>query len=197
MKILIDNGHGIDTPGKRSPDGSFREYLYCREIAAEIVNRLKVMGLDAELLTPEERDIPLARRCRRANAVCSRLGASNVLLVSIHSNAAGSGANWMPARGWEAWTSPGITRADTMATLLYESARKYLPEGTPLRKDLSAGDPDKEAAFYILRHTRCPAVLTENLFQDNREDVEYLLSEAGRKAIAALHVEAITNYIKR
>jgi len=25
MKILIDNGHGQFTPGKRSPDGNFRE----------------------------------------------------------------------------------------------------------------------------------------------------------------------------
>ena len=26
MKILIDNGHGIDTKGKRSPDGRLLEY---------------------------------------------------------------------------------------------------------------------------------------------------------------------------
>ena len=32
MKILIDNGHGENTPGKRSPDGLFREYKYAREI---------------------------------------------------------------------------------------------------------------------------------------------------------------------
>lgn len=28
MKILIDNGHGVDTPGKRSPDRKLREYAY-------------------------------------------------------------------------------------------------------------------------------------------------------------------------
>lgn len=26
MKILIDNGHGAETPGKCSPDGRLREY---------------------------------------------------------------------------------------------------------------------------------------------------------------------------
>ena len=36
MKILIDNGHGENTPGKRSPDGTFREYAYTREIADEV-----------------------------------------------------------------------------------------------------------------------------------------------------------------
>ena len=37
MKILIDNGHGENTPGKRSPDGSLREYAYAREIADRIM----------------------------------------------------------------------------------------------------------------------------------------------------------------
>lgn len=33
MKVLLDNGHGAETPGKRSPDGRLREYAYTREIA--------------------------------------------------------------------------------------------------------------------------------------------------------------------
>ena len=37
--------------------------------------------------------------------------------------------------------------------------------------DNTYGDPDIEKDFYIIRHTSCPAVLTENLFMDNREDV--------------------------
>ena len=37
MKILIDNGHGIQTKGKRSPDGKFLEYAYTREIARRVV----------------------------------------------------------------------------------------------------------------------------------------------------------------
>ena len=32
MKILIDNGHGIQTKGKRSPDGTLLEYAYTREL---------------------------------------------------------------------------------------------------------------------------------------------------------------------
>ena len=37
MKILIDNGHGLTTAGKRSPDGLFREAFYNREIARKVV----------------------------------------------------------------------------------------------------------------------------------------------------------------
>ena len=59
MKILIDNGHGIDTPGKRSPDGSFREYKYTRKISKEVVKRLIELGYDASLLVPEIEDISL------------------------------------------------------------------------------------------------------------------------------------------
>lgn len=192
MKILIDNGHGVDTKGKCSPDGSLREYAYAREIAERIVSELKERGFDAERIVTEETDVPLAVRCQRVNTVCEKFGSKNVILVSVHCNAAGSG-QWMNARGWEAWTSVGETKADELATCLYREAEKA---GFKIRKDMTDGDPDKEAHFYILKHTKCPAVLTENLFQDNREDVAYLLSETGKKTIIGLHVNGILNFIK-
>lgn len=106
MKILIDNGHGENTPGKRSPDGTFREYAYTREIADEVVRELAKRGYVAERIVKESLDVPLAERARRVNEVCARYGANNVLLVSIHCNAAGSG-EWMNARGWSAYTTKG------------------------------------------------------------------------------------------
>ena len=72
MKILIDNGHGLMTPGKRSPDGQFREAIYAREIAKKLQADLIDRGYDAELLTPEEDDIPLSERVRRVNLACLR-----------------------------------------------------------------------------------------------------------------------------
>lgn len=183
MKVLIDNGHGSNTPGKCSPDGRLREYAYTREIAERLVMELRKNGIDAERIVKEEIDVPLAERCRRVN----EYKASEAILVSIHCNAAGNGSDWMSARGWEAWTSVGKTKADKLATCLYEDAEHCLP-GMKMRKDMADGDPDRESQFYILRHTNCPAVLTENLFQDNREDVEFLLSEEGKRAIVSLHV---------
>lgn len=56
--------------------------------------------------------------------------------------------------------------------------------------------PDKEEHLYILKQTKSPTVLTENLFQDNKEDVEYLLSEKGKDTIVNLHVNGIINYIQ-
>lgn len=193
MKILIDNGHGVDTAGKRSPDGSLREYKYTREIAEKVVSELKKRGFDAERIVTEENDISLSERCRRVNSICDRIGTKNVILVSIHCNAAGNGSQWMNARGWEAWTSVGQTAADKMADCLYKAAEET---DFKIRKDTTDGDPDKEGHLYILKHTKCPTVLTENLFQDNKEDVAFLLSETGKENIVRLHVKGIINYLK-
>ena len=119
----------------------------------------------------------------------------DTILVSIHCNAAGNGSAWMQARGWEAWTSAGQTKADRLADCLYAAAGQFLPD-MKVRKDTTDGDADKESNFYILKHTKCPAVLTENLFQDNMEDVDFLLSEEGKKSIVETHVIGIINYLK-
>ena len=194
MKILIDNGHGVNTPGKRSPDGVFREYKYTREIAAAVVQHLQYRGFDAALVTPEEYDVSLRARTERVNTWCRQLGKRNVCLVSIHTNAAGNGKQWMNARGWACYTSRGQTAGDRLADCLYQAAALWLP-GHKLRKDYSDGDPDWENDFYILKNTLCGAALTENLFHDNSDDCLFLESDEGRRAIVALHVEGIVNYV--
>ena len=196
MKILLDNGHGIDTPGKRSPDGHFREYAYNRYLAFLIRERLLALGLDAQLVVPEREDISLKERCRRVNAICRQLGNDLVILLSIHVNAAGNGQNWLDARGWSCFTTRGKTKADELATSLYEAAKNHLP-GMKIRTDFSDGDPDIEKDFYIIRHSSCPAVLTENLFMDNQQDVAFLESEEGAKAIVNLHVDGILQYLSK
>ena len=82
MKILIDNGHGSNTPGKCSPDGRLREYSYTREIAGRVVFELRKLGIDAELVVKEEIDVPLSERCRRVNEYKT----SEAILISIHCN---------------------------------------------------------------------------------------------------------------
>ena len=194
IKILIDNGHGVNTPGKRSPDGRFREYAWAREIARAIVADCKDLGYDAELLVPEEYDVCLSARCYRANCWCDRLDKSNVLLVSIHVNAAGKGDRWYNATGWSAYTCKGQTRSDKLADCLYKQAGLWLP-GHRLRMDYSDGDPDIESDFAILKKTACPAVLTENGFQDCEESLQFLESNEGKEAIIGLHVDGILDFI--
>lgn len=197
MKVLLDAGHGIDTKGKRSPDGKLREYRYCREVVSEVCRRLIEEGIDAEILVSEEKDISPDERCRRVNAFCKLAGPDNVCLISVHNNASGLGNSWMSARGWEAWTSKGETQGDKLAECLYDAAVKYLPTGTKIRMDMADGDRDKEQNFAILKNTKCAACLTENLFQDNQEDVAWLLSDVGFEAIVRLHVEGIKAYLTK
>ena len=195
MKILIDNGHGLMTTGKRSPDGQFREAFYNREIARRVVSDLRDRGLDAELLVPEDDDISLAERVRRVNAACFLLGKRNVILVSIHVNAAGNGSKWLNATGWSIYTCKGQTESDRLAEILCEAAIKNFP-GRRIRTNFSDGDSDWEEGFYILRKSLCPAVLTENFFMDSRDDLEYLQSRAGKQAVVDTHVEGIVEYLE-
>jgi len=198
MKILIDNGHGVETPGKRSPDGRFREYAFNRLIARAVVEHLTLRGYDAVLLVPEEEDITLPERVCRANRLTCRIGhpVSETILVSIHVNAAGKEDRWYNATGWAVYTYTGHTLSDELATCIFKAAQRNL-KGRKLRTDWSDGDPDIEAPFYIMKHTYCAAVLTENFFMDSRRDLAFLESEEGRKAIVALHVEGIIDYIKK
>lgn len=69
--------------------------------------------------------------------------------------------------------------------------------GMRLRTDYTDGDPDFESSFYLLKHTYAAAVLTENLFYDNPDDLAFLESPEGQKAIVALHVEGIIEFLKQ
>lgn len=212
MKILIDNGHGVNTAGKCSPDRRLREYAWSREIARRLEKALRAEGYDAQRIVTEETDISLTERCRRANAIAAKVGTANCIFVSLHSNAAGGDGKWKTAGGWCVYTSPGKTKADSLATSLWNAANvvlkpyadrfsvlqaqgAYDSRQVPFRADWSDGDPDYEARFTVLTGTRCPAVLTESLFQDNKADVDFLLSEEGKQAIVKLHAEGIKNYI--
>lgn len=191
MKILLDSGHGNNTPGKRSPDGMLREYAWAREIAKRLETALKAKGFDAERIVTEETDISINERVRRANSICNKVGTSSVILVSIHINAAGN-SGWKNARGWSVWVAPNASSdSKRLAKCLYEEADKAGYKGNrcvPATKYWVGN-------YGIVRDTRCPAVLTENLFQDNKEDVAILTSEAGKQAMVDIHVKGIMSYL--
>lgn len=188
--IILDNGHGIRTNGKRSPvqpdNSQLFEFEFNRDIVRRIREMLEGLGLPTYILVPEVEDVSLVERCERANNLFRELP-EKAFLISIHANAGGGS-------GWEAFTSPGETESDNLADLLYAEAQNELGDTFPMRKDLADGDFDKEAHFYILKHTTGTAVLTENLFMDTSKDLNFIMSEHGRQRIAKLHVAAILKY---
>ena len=187
--VIIDNGHGEDTAGKQSPDCKLKEWQWTREIASRIQRELSREGINSVLLVPEKEDISLTERARRANKYS--VGAEP-LLVSIHVNAANN-SYWNDACGWTGWVARVASeKSRKLAQLLYKEAEKASLQGdryVPKKKYW-------EADYFILRKTSCPAVLTENLFMTNKDDVEYLCSELGKQTIVALHVNAIKQYIE-
>lgn len=192
MKVLIDNGHGENTSGKCSPDKRLMEWAYTREIADIVVTGLLKREIDAERIVRENMDVSLSERCQRANDLYRDAG-KQAILVSIHCNAAGNGSDWMGARGWSVFVSPNASyNSKRLANYLAKAAGE---KGVSVRKP-APGQLYWEQSLAMCRDTNCPAVLTENFFQDNKEDVEFLLSSAGKQTVARIHIDGIIGYLK-
>ena len=192
MKVLIENVLGEIQAEKCSPDGKLQEEASPGEKAIKVVYKLRKKGIDAERIVKESVDVPLNERVRRVNQECAKYGASNVLLISIHCNAAGNGSSWMNARGWSAHVSLNASlKSKLFAKDLIAAADT---EGFRVRK-YSPVVPYWEQNLAICRDTKCPAILTESFFMDNKEDVDFLLSDAGKRAITKVHVNGILKYL--
>ena len=197
-------------PGKCSPDGEFKEAVFSRELVKDLLPIMQSYGfislVDYTGLAPDGVNIKayanswenqqraeLNFRVRKVNEVCKIYGKENVIYVSLHVNASGNG-QWMKASGWEIFTSPGQTKSDVLATCMWNAANIYLNGESKMRSDWSDGDPDKEAAYMVLTKTKCPAVLVENLFMDNKEDLNILKSDIGFITLERIIIEGILNY---
>jgi len=201
---LIDAGHGGMIDGKYVTDPRFnpekkgagtkcyshgdgvyiREGVWNRQVRAKLIYRLAGSDLGYFILNNGEEDIPLPDRCEEANKYHAIH--KNCVVVSIHGNASGTGKGY----GLEVFTSRGDTPADPIATVFCEELIKEFPNRR-FRPDYSDGDPDKEANFYILKHTACPALLTENFFMDRPEDCKFMLTDQAQERIAEAHFKAI------
>jgi len=191
--ILIDNGHGCNTAGKRSPDGRLLEYAWTREVAAMVVAGLKKLGYEAELLTPEVNDVRLSERVRRVNKKCIVYGAENVTLVSVHCNAA-PGAGWSKAQGWSVFVSANASaNSKRLCDLLYVEACK---NGRKVRVPLPTQSYWVQS-LAMTRDTKCPAVLVENYFMNNEDDCDWLLSEEGKAECCRIMVDGLDAYNKK
>ena len=199
--VLLDNGHASSTPGKRQQldNGQyFYEYLFNRQVVQKIARKLDELGIPFEILVPEvDKDISLTERAARANSFCTKYGTDNCFFISVHSNAYGDGKTFTSAKGWSVWTTKGQTKSDRYATIAFEEAEKILPKyNMTTRSQMTDGDPDYEENFTVIYKTWCPAILTENLFFTNKEEVMWLMTDEGREAIADIHVNAIERIIK-
>lgn len=188
----LDNGHGIQTAGKRSPffgDGKlqFREYEFNRDIVKRIIGSLDEKGVKYFNVVPEV-DIGdfLEGRVERANNKRSTLPK---IYISIHSNAG-------PAASMQDWTSPSINGIETWyfhgskrGQKVASIFQKHLIDKTGFK---SRGLKSRaRSQFYVIRKTRMTAVLTENGFYNNLTECRELMKDSVRQQIADAHVKAI------
>ena len=192
--VILDPGHGKSTPGKCSPDKLFKEWEWTRMFCDRLKQLLVIEGYTVFITVTDETDLALSTRARFANNVISEYNEFDCIFISIHNNAAGNGESWYNATGWEVYTTKGITNSDKLAECLAIEAENA---GLKLRSDLSDGDKDKEQDFTVIYKAKCPAVLTENMFMDSKNDVMFLTSEDGINTLLNIHINGINNYFEQ
>lgn len=178
MVPVLDNGHGgviggeYQTPGKRSPDELgmvMYEGMFNRWVVNRVIEEIGRLGIPYYHASPELEDTSLEERVLRINRFHGKHGDRGVYLLSVHANAGGG-------EGMEVFTSKGQTLSDTLAEMLLDSMKGVMPD-YKFREDRSDGDGDKEANFFLLRKTSCPAMLLEVAFMDTERDYARLWSE--------------------
>jgi N-acetylmuramoyl-L-alanine amidase/Mannosyl-glycoprotein endo-beta-N-acetylglucosaminidase/Copper amine oxidase N-terminal domain len=179
MKIAIDAGHGPDTPGKRTPDDSMREFQFNSVVARYVRDGLKQYeGVEVLFMHADDgsRDVPLKERTDKANTWKADV------FVSIHANAFGN--NWNEANGIETFV---YTSRPAAAVKLAEAVQRAIIRATGRRdRGVKAGD------LHVLRESNMTAILVECGFMTNREEAELLKSDEYRKACAAAIVQGIS-----
>lgn len=177
MRIVIDAGHGPDTAGKRSPDGTLREYQFNSATARYLAGLLfDYQGIEILTVYEDGRDVPLTERTNKANSWGAHL------YVSVHANANGNGG-WDSANGIETFV---YTTRPAAAVALANAVQRRLIAATGL---LDRGV--KSADFHVLRETNMTAVLVECGFMTNKAEAELLKSDDYRQKVAAALAAAI------
>ena len=168
--ICIDPGHGGKDSGAVGP-GGLREADVVLSVALMLAARLMPI---AEVVLTRKSNVylTLSERAEISNA------AGPELFLSLHCNSAAN-----PARGFEVFTTPGETLADSFASDLFHAYHEEFPE-LAARLDNRDGDPDKEASFAVLRETDAPAALFELEFIHTEEGSAFLRSAINQGRMA-------------
>ena len=194
--IILDPGHGgivngvyVTAPKKmyvHENGPTIYEGVWNREIVKKLEYILHGRGIPCVNVAPTAEDTPLKDRVETANRYAKAFD-NNALYISIHANAGGG-------KGFEVYTSPGQTKSDEIAERWVEEMALEFPDRVA-RGDNSDGDKDKEANFYVLKHTTCPAILTESFFMDNLEDAKEMLDYYGMEKVLQAHLRTIEAFL--
>lgn len=181
--IALGDGHGINTAGKRTPtldNGLIMKENEFNRVVIKYLNELLIKrGFKTVLVAPTDEDTLLSQRVKIAN------DAKADIYISVHANASKDG--WDSANGIETYCYKFGGEGEKLA----KSVHAQLIKGSPQR-DRGV----KEGNFYVLKETKMPAILTENAFMNNKDEVKLLLSDEYRKECAKETYQGICDYYK-
>ena len=178
MRICLDAGHGKETAGKRSPDGTLLEFEFNRDVTNRLKAILESHGIEVLLTCDDEHDIDLKTRCMYANDnKCD-------YFVSIHANA--HEEYWTDANGWEIYVVGKGGKAEKLA----ECIRKHSISMLGL-KDRGV----KVSNFTVLKDTDMPAILIEHGFYTNKEECAKLKTDEFRQKCAIADAKGILEFL--
>ncbi|WP_079529067.1 N-acetylmuramoyl-L-alanine amidase family protein [Halobacillus hunanensis] len=184
--IALDDGHGMETPGKRTPyinslGRSIKENEFNRAVVSFLDTELRRCSFDTLLVAPTDADTSLSTRTNQAN----RAGAD--AYISVHYNAFDGSFDGSNPSGIELYVYPGHFNRE--AGILAKSIANYLREGTP-----QEFRGVKEANFHVLRETAMIAVLTENGFMDHPNEALLMIDPEFQREVAIEHAKGICDY---
>lgn len=184
VKIVIDAGHGFNTPGKRSPDDE-REWSFNNIVAQYAIAKLQTYR-DVEILRVDDptgkTDVPLTTRTDQANKWQADVYAS------IHHNALNG--KWGNHSGVETYTMDNPTANPKSV----EIAGAIHPRVVMAMGISNRGM--KRANFHVLRESAMPAFLSEGGFMDSTVDITKLRDNNYLKAQGEAIAEGLAVYFK-
>jgi N-acetylmuramoyl-L-alanine amidase len=171
VRIVLDAGHG----GKDS--GAVGNGLKEKDLTLKIVKQIGRMlseyeNAEVHYTRTDDRFLELSERAEIANKLKADY------FISVHINAGGG-------TGFETYIYNGGVSAPTVAyqNVIHQEILKAIGNVKDRGK--------KRANYAVLRQTKMPALLTENLFIDNANDAAKLKSEQFLLQIAHGHVQGI------
>ncbi|VBB08682.1 n-acetylmuramoyl-l-alanine amidase [Lucifera butyrica] len=182
--ICIDPGHGGGDSGSAGPAGTL-EKENTLAIAQQLCYKLQKNGASAVMTRESDQEVsyagaPVAEELASRIDIANKINAD--LFISIHNDAFNDS------------TVSGTT------TFHYGGTESiYLAKA--IQKNLvgQLGTTDRGvrfASFFVIRHARMPAVLTEVAFISNPEEEVLLSSTDGREKAADAIFEGIVSYFK-
>lgn len=187
FEVILDGGHGWNTPGKRSPfktnDG--RSLLRENEFNDAMVNKLSYAfwthGIRTHIVSSESNDTPLNDRVTRANILLNKIKSrSNIpVFISIHADAYSLDESVNGSRIFYQQIVNGLTQLELNRRSLSKKFAEELSKSFNDCIDVKKAKP-MPGNFKIIREVNCIAILIEHAFMTNKKDLQQLLSDFSR-----------------